>query len=113
MKVLRIVNVNDPITKLPGVLLNENFRVLGGRYELPWCYSCYAHVGVEIALEFFEVQNPSSVHDLGTYIDLLRCPKKVQLQKNMPNFLNKAWDSLKAKEENAWLWLKPARNVGN
>lgn len=52
-KVLRIVNVNDPITKLPGVLLNENFRVLGGRYELPWCYSCYAHVGVELALEFF------------------------------------------------------------
>lgn len=32
LKVLRVVNVNDPITKLPGIVFNENFRVLGGRY---------------------------------------------------------------------------------
>ncbi|KAJ0240269.1 Phospholipase A1-Ialpha2 [Hirschfeldia incana] len=71
VKILRITNVNDPITKLPGVLFNENFRVLGGFYELPWSCSCYAHVGVELALEFFDVQNMSCVHDLQTYIDLL------------------------------------------
>ncbi|KAJ6680408.1 PHOSPHOLIPASE A1-IBETA2 CHLOROPLASTIC [Salix purpurea] len=76
VKVLRIVNVNDPITKLPGVFLNESFRVLGGRYEFPWSCSCYAHVGVEIVLDFFNMQNPSCVHDLGSYISLLRCPKK-------------------------------------
>lgn len=77
VKVLRISNVNDPITKLPGVLFNENFRVLmGGRYEFPWSCSCYAHVGVELMLDFFNVQNPSCVHDLDTYIGLLRCPKK-------------------------------------
>ncbi|KAJ4891416.1 hypothetical protein Rs2_31164 [Raphanus sativus] len=73
VKVLRITNVNDPITKLPGVLFNENFRVLGGFYELPWSCSCYAHVGVELTLDFFDFQNMSCVHDLQTYIDLLNC----------------------------------------
>ncbi|KAL5542961.1 hypothetical protein UlMin_010671 [Ulmus minor] len=76
VKVLRIVNVNDPITKMPGVLFNENFRVLGGRYEFPWSCSCYAHVGVELVLDFFNMGNPSCVHDLETYISLLRSPKR-------------------------------------
>ncbi|KAG4923006.1 hypothetical protein AAZX31_18G280000 [Glycine max] len=77
VKVLRIANVNDPITKLPGVVFNENFRVLlGGRYEFPWSCSCYAHVGVELLLDFFNVQNPSCVHDLDSYIGLLRRPNK-------------------------------------
>ncbi|WMV56688.1 hypothetical protein MTR67_050073 [Solanum verrucosum] len=84
VKVLRIVNVNDPITKLPGVLLNENFRVFGGRYEVPWSCSCYAHVGVEILLDFFNMQNPSCVHDLGTYLNLLKSHhhhKSLQVQR--------------------------------
>ena len=58
VKVLRVVNVNDPITKMPGVF--------GG----------YEHVGVELALDFFNMQNPSCVHDLETYISLLRYPKE-------------------------------------
>lgn len=58
VKVLRIVNVNDPITKMPGVLFNS-----------------YEHVGVELVLEFFNMQNPSWVHDLETYISLLRYPE--------------------------------------
>lgn len=77
IKVLRVVNVNDPITKLPGVVFNENFRVLGGRYELPWSCSCYTHVGTELSLNFFDVQNPSSVHDLQTYLNLLKQPPVV------------------------------------
>ncbi|OWM70965.1 hypothetical protein CDL15_Pgr013146 [Punica granatum] len=81
IKVLRIVNINDPITKLPGVLFNENFRVLGGRYEFPWSCSCYAHVGIELAVEFFSVQNPSCVHDLETYISLLKSPKTTEIQR--------------------------------
>ncbi|XP_058103531.1 phospholipase A1-Ialpha2, chloroplastic-like [Magnolia sinica] len=85
VKVLRIVNVNDPITKLPGVLLNGNFRVFGRRYELPWSCSCYAHMGVELALNFFKMQNPSCVHDLETYISLLRCPERVQVLKDGPD----------------------------
>ncbi|KAI4345001.1 hypothetical protein L6164_012171 [Bauhinia variegata] len=80
VKVLRIANVNDPITKLPGFLFNENFRVLGGRYEFPWSCSCYAHVGVELMLDFFNVQDPSCVHDLESYIGLLRCPKQKEQQ---------------------------------
>ncbi|OIW17584.1 hypothetical protein TanjilG_08862 [Lupinus angustifolius] len=79
VKVLRITNCNDPITKLPGVLFNENFRVLGGKYEFPWSCSCYAHVGVELMLDFFKVQNPSCVHDLESYIELLRRPNNVEV----------------------------------
>ncbi|OIT07635.1 PREDICTED: galactolipase DONGLE, chloroplastic-like [Nicotiana attenuata] len=87
IKVLRIVNVNDPITKLPGIFLNENFRVLlGGKYEVPWSCSCYAHVGVEILLDFFNMQNPTCVHDLGTYLNLLRIPKSnLQVQREEGN----------------------------
>ncbi|XP_010326961.4 galactolipase DONGLE, chloroplastic [Solanum lycopersicum] len=93
VKVLRITNVNDPITKLPGVFLNENSRVLGGKYEVPWSCSCYAHVGVEILLDFFKMHNPSCVHDLGTYLNLLKCPKRclqVQREEGIHHFINKA-----------------------
>ncbi|RWR83808.1 galactolipase DONGLE, chloroplastic [Cinnamomum micranthum f. kanehirae] len=113
VKVLRIVNVNDPITKLPGVFLNENLRVLGGRYELPWSCSCYAHVGVEVALDFFTVQNPSCVHDLETYINLLKCPKMVQVQWRGADLLHMAREFLGAQKVETWPWEHAARNVGN
>ncbi|KAF2300114.1 hypothetical protein GH714_009118 [Hevea brasiliensis] len=97
VKVLRIVNVNDPITKLPGIFLNENFRVLGGRYQFPWSCSCYAHVGVELVLDFFNMQNPSCVHDLEAYISSLlsKCPKRSSSEEEHHHdhgldFLNKA-----------------------
>ncbi|KAH0459793.1 hypothetical protein IEQ34_010456 [Dendrobium chrysotoxum] len=70
VKVLRVVNVKDPVTKMPGLFLNENLR-------LPWSNgggggdggSCYAHVGVELALDFFEMENyPACVHDLEAYV---------------------------------------------
>jgi len=89
VKVLRIANVNDPITKLPGVVFNENFRVLlGGRYEFPRSCSCYAHVGVELMLDFFNVQNPSCVHDLDSYIGLLRRPNKDEVLKQQRDGVN-------------------------
>ncbi|XP_022722681.1 galactolipase DONGLE, chloroplastic-like [Durio zibethinus] len=115
VKVLRVVNVNDPITKLPGVLFNENFRVLGGRYEFPWSCSCYAHVGVELALDFFNVQNPSCVHDLETYINLLKWPKRVQMQKEGFDFLNTARELiLSAQSFNINLpWKDAAINMVN
>ena len=69
-----MANVNDPVTKMPGVLFNESARVLAGRYELPWSKACYAHVGVEVALDFFVAGDIACVHDLQAYIDqLLRC----------------------------------------
>ncbi|XP_047315262.1 phospholipase A1-Ialpha2, chloroplastic-like [Impatiens glandulifera] len=70
VKVLRIVNVNDPITRFPGFFLNENFRFLHDHSS-----SCYAHVGTELALDFFNMENPSCVHDLESHIRLLRSPK--------------------------------------
>ncbi|CAN6813702.1 unnamed protein product [Brassica oleracea] len=113
VKVLRITNVNDPITKLPGVLFNENFRVLGGFYELPWSCSCYAHVGVQLTLDFFDVQNISCVHDLGTYIDLLNRRRinsrsaDSDKEKDNDNF---SLEFLKRKGENM-MFLKGQRRV--
>ncbi|PON37789.1 Fungal lipase-like domain containing protein [Parasponia andersonii] len=123
VKVLRVVNVNDPITKMPGVLFNENFRVLGGRYEFPWSCSCYTHVGVELVLDFFNMQNPSCVHDLETYIGLLKCPKtvdqdvdQISQRTNMigEEFLNKAKDFiLSAQNFNMLPWLIAAGSKVN
>ncbi|CAL4988351.1 unnamed protein product [Urochloa decumbens] len=75
VKVLRVANVNDPVTKMPGVVLNEGAaRVLAGRYEMPWSKACYAHVGVEVALDFFQAGDIACVHDLEAYIEhLLKC----------------------------------------
>ncbi|KAK2641735.1 hypothetical protein Ddye_023498 [Dipteronia dyeriana] len=118
VKVLRIVNVNDPITKLPGVVFNENFRVLmGGRYEFPWSCSCYAHIGVELVLDFFNMQNPSCVHDLETYITLLRCPNnrvdEINNQRDGLDFFSKARDllSLSAQNFNMIPWRNAAQNM--
>ncbi|KAM3357327.1 galactolipase DONGLE, chloroplastic [Capsicum galapagoense] len=117
VKVLRITNVNDPITKLPGVFLNENFRVLGGKYEVPWSCSCYAHVGVEILLDFFKMHNPSCVHDLGTYLSLLKCPKRLQVQREEGiDFFNKAKEFVTQNKLNfnaALQWKNAAMNMVN
>ncbi|KAJ6401298.1 hypothetical protein OIU84_016668 [Salix udensis] len=114
VKVLRIVNVNDPITKLPGVFLNESFRVLGGRYEFPWSCSCYAHVGVEIVLDFFNMQNPSCVHDLGSYISLLRCPKKGdEVQKDEENIFIRARESILSSWAQNSTNMEPLRNAAS
>ncbi|KAL0366723.1 UNVERIFIED_CONTAM: Galactolipase DONGLE, chloroplastic [Sesamum radiatum] len=90
VKVLRVVNVNDPITKLPGVVFNENFRGFGGGFEFPWSCSCYAHVGVELMLDFFKMHNPSCVHDLENYIGLLKCPKSWHRDQELGNLMERA-----------------------
>ncbi|KAF7837100.1 galactolipase DONGLE, chloroplastic [Senna tora] len=71
VRVLRITNVNDPITKLPGVLFNNDNNNNNKIRVSNLGFSCYAHVGVELLLDFFSVQNPSCVHDLGSYINCL------------------------------------------
>ncbi|KAK4387985.1 Galactolipase DONGLE, chloroplastic [Sesamum angolense] len=90
VKVLRVVNVNDPITKLPGVVFNENFRGFGGGFEFPWSCSCYSHVGVELMLDFFKMHNPSCVHDLENYIGLLKCPKSWHRDHELGNLMERA-----------------------
>ncbi|XP_039812115.1 phospholipase A1 EG1, chloroplastic/mitochondrial-like [Panicum virgatum] len=68
VKALRVANVHDPITKLPGIFLNE---ATAGVLR-PWRASCYTHVGVELPLDFIRVGDLASVHDLGTYVALLK-----------------------------------------
>ncbi|WVZ67803.1 hypothetical protein U9M48_016833 [Paspalum notatum var. saurae] len=72
VKALRVANVHDPITKLPGIFLNE---ATAGVLR-PWRESCYTHVGVELPLEFISVGDLASVHDLGTYVALLKSADK-------------------------------------
>ncbi|WOK96601.1 hypothetical protein Cni_G05308 [Canna indica] len=92
---------------LPGLFLNENSS---GR---PWSCACYAHVGVELALDFFKVQNPSCVHDLETYIGLLKCPKMVQVHKNGVDLVEKARMMLRKQRFEGWPWQDVARQVGD
>ncbi|URE09619.1 Galactolipase DONGLE, chloroplastic [Musa troglodytarum] len=113
VKVLRVVNVHDPVTKLPGLFLNENLRAFAAGCDLPWSCSCYAHVGVELALDFFEVQNPACVHDLETYIGLLKRPKLVQVHNEGEDLLAKARTFLSRKKPQPWPWQDVARQVGH
>uniref|UniRef100_A0ACD5WL95 Uncharacterized protein n=1 Tax=Avena sativa TaxID=4498 RepID=A0ACD5WL95_AVESA len=74
VKALRVANVRDPITRMPGVFLNE--ATTGAAVLRPWRESCYTHVGVELPLDdLSSVGDLAAVHDLGTYIALLRKPK--------------------------------------
>ncbi|KAH8517804.1 hypothetical protein H0E87_005644 [Populus deltoides] len=93
------------------VLLNENLRVFGGTYEFPWSCSCYEHVGVEIALDFFNMQNPSCVHDLGSYISLLKCLKRDQVQKDEENLFNRARESILSRAQN--INMEPLKNAAS
>uniref|UniRef100_A0ACD5XEN1 Uncharacterized protein n=1 Tax=Avena sativa TaxID=4498 RepID=A0ACD5XEN1_AVESA len=76
VKALRVANVRDPITRMPGVFLNE--ATTGTAVLRPWRESCYTHVGVELPLDdLSSVGDLAAVHDLGTYIALLRKPMAV------------------------------------
>ncbi|KAG6493766.1 hypothetical protein ZIOFF_048769 [Zingiber officinale] len=82
LKVLRVANANDPVTKLPGMFLNE-----GSASKLPWgagAGAYYTHFGVEVALDFFDVWNyPMCVHDMEAYLNLLKCPQLTMEKKKM------------------------------
>ncbi|KAL6875615.1 hypothetical protein ACP4OV_013128 [Aristida adscensionis] len=112
VKVLRVVNVNDPITKLPGIFLNENSRVLGGRLELPWSCSCYTHVGVELALDFFKARDPACVHDLEAYLGLLKCPTVAKVTKDGEDLINKAKKYVLGQVFDTWKLQMAAIQVG-
>ncbi|KAF5180055.1 hypothetical protein FRX31_030358 [Thalictrum thalictroides] len=63
------------------------------------------------------MQDPSCVHDLETYIGLLRCPKRlIQTQRDIGTevFLNKAKELiLTAQKFDTWPWQNAVRNVGD
>ncbi|XP_042516600.1 phospholipase A1-Igamma2, chloroplastic-like [Macadamia integrifolia] len=76
VKVLRVVNVNDDVPKVPGMILNENDPTFLQKLtdKLPWSYS---HVGVELALNnkhspyLKETNDPLDFHNLEAYLHLL------------------------------------------
>ena len=71
LRILHVVNVHDLVTKIPGVIFNENFRVWENLMDIINSWS-YSHVGVELALnhklhaQFFHGKSyHPSVHNLG------------------------------------------------
>ncbi|KAL8103883.1 hypothetical protein AgCh_028179 [Apium graveolens] len=115
INVLRIVNVNDPITKMPGVVFNENFRVLGVKMDFHWrCSSCYVHVGVEIALDILKMRNPSRVHDIETYLSLLKCPNKAEIKQKGLDIVDKVkWFISRAQNIKTLEWREAATDMVN
>ncbi|BBN18747.1 phospholipase A1 [Marchantia polymorpha subsp. ruderalis] len=82
IRVLRVVNENDRVTKLPGVLINEKWQFLEKNLKpfwnwletLPWTYS---HIGVEFKLNNLNspflrrTKDPWNAHNLEAYLHLL------------------------------------------
>lgn len=78
VKVLRIVNVNDVVPRVPGVFVNENLPLLDKLLDkLPWTYS---HVGVEFMVDNLaskhldpDKANTTTRHNLEQYLHLVAC----------------------------------------
>jgi hypothetical protein len=76
VQVLRLVNKNDIVPKVPGILLNENSSGWLTRIFdwLPWAYF---HVGVQIVLDnnasplLKHTHWPASTHNLEVYLHLI------------------------------------------
>ncbi|GER31159.1 alpha/beta-Hydrolases superfamily protein [Striga asiatica] len=67
-RVLRIVNAGDPVTKVPGFVLNDSMRWMEGT---EWVY---AEIGKELRLSS-RSGGVATCHDLKTYLNLLHnCP---------------------------------------
>ncbi|XP_066362981.1 phospholipase A1-Igamma1, chloroplastic-like [Miscanthus floridulus] len=108
VKALRVVNVHDNVTRMPGILLNEGApevvrRVAEGLLRLPWCY---AHVGVELPLDhkrspfLKDTLDPACYHDLEAHLHLIdgyhgRGERFVLASGRDPALVNKACDFLK------------------
>ncbi|KAL6610031.1 hypothetical protein ACP70R_040000 [Stipagrostis hirtigluma subsp. patula] len=107
VKALRVVNVHDNVTRMPGILLNEcapeAVRRAAALLRVPWCYS---HVGVELALDhkrspfLKDTLDPACFHDLEAHLHLLdgyhgRGERFVLASGRDPALVNKACDFLK------------------
>lgn len=121
VKVLRVVNVNDLVPKVPGLLFNEQFKLFNDAVEkLPWTYS---HCGVEI-----EVNNEHSpylkprpgvanVHNFEGYLHLIAGyvgkgkgigkDFKLQLKRDIA-LVNKSSDLLKPQKHIPSCWWQQA-----
>ncbi|KAF8765752.1 hypothetical protein HU200_008259 [Digitaria exilis] len=108
VKALRVVNVHDNVTRMPGILLNEGApepvrRVAERMLRVPWCYS---HIGVELALDhkrspfLKDTLDPACYHDLEAHLHLIdgyhgRGERFVLASGRDPALVNKACDFLK------------------
>ncbi|KAL6840347.1 hypothetical protein ACP4OV_030157 [Aristida adscensionis] len=115
VKALRVANVHDPITKLPGIFLNE---ATAGVLR-PWRGACYTHVGVELALDFIRVGDLASVHDLGTYVALLKNgdkPPQARAERRRPErdagVLGKVMEFVGRRRAGAVPWQDAALQMG-
>ncbi|RLN23926.1 galactolipase DONGLE, chloroplastic-like [Panicum miliaceum] len=112
VKVLRVANVRDPVTMLPGAILNEGTRGL----LAAWGGDRYTHVGVELALDFLRLRDPGSVHDLGTYVSSI----KAETSGKAPNaaadgrggVLAKAMEFVEGQRAAASAWKEAALQMG-
>jgi acyl-CoA synthetase (AMP-forming)/AMP-acid ligase II len=76
LKALRVVNMHDPVPKVPGMFFNERVHEIVKKWgeRLPWSYS---HVGVELALDhkrspfLKETNDPGCFHNLEAHLHLL------------------------------------------
>ncbi|KAK9068663.1 hypothetical protein SSX86_012778 [Deinandra increscens subsp. villosa] len=128
VRVLRIVNANDPITKLPGVIFNENFSA--------WKSDFYAHVGVELVLDcifqtyeeeisgisdiindkrvkkgvnlrdFFRIEDILCVHDMQTYIEMIKnCPRRSRIRRKEVDLIKKMKEMNMMMTSVAWKYV--------
>ncbi|RLN04926.1 hypothetical protein C2845_PM13G16270 [Panicum miliaceum] len=112
VKVLRVANVRDPVTMLPGALLNEGTRGL----LAAWGGDRYTHVGVELALDFLRLRDPGSVHDLGTYVSSIKtetCGKEPNAAADgRGGVLAKAVEFVEGQRAAASAWKEAALQMG-
>ncbi|CAA0842747.1 alpha/beta-Hydrolases superfamily protein [Striga hermonthica] len=73
-RVLRIVNADDPVTKVPGFVLNDNSEQVGGMRWMEETEWVYAEIGKELRLSS-RSGGVATCHDLKTYLKLVdNCP---------------------------------------
>lgn len=76
VKVLRVVNEDDVVPKVPGVFVNESLPAWVVR-TLQWLPWAYVHVGAEITLStrtsalLKSTSDPAEVHNLEVYLHLM------------------------------------------
>ncbi|PKU73763.1 phospholipase A(1) DAD1, chloroplastic-like [Dendrobium catenatum] len=99
-KVLRIVNTNDIITKVPGFVHNSEKEGLAPNWLLSKTGWVYADIGRELRLRGSRNANVVACHDLKHYLHLVN-----QLSDACPNFTSE--------EENPRKWRGPVFVAGD
>ncbi|CAL4959944.1 unnamed protein product [Urochloa decumbens] len=114
VKALRVANVRDPVTMLPGALINEGTS--GFLASWAGAGDRYTHVGVELALDFLRLRDPGSVHDIGAYVSSI----KAEASGKVPNaaadghggVLAKVTEFVEGQRAAALAWKEAALQMG-